>query len=54
MQERQKNHTYHLDIRFENGFTQMSVLADAFIKQNLSPGGCADLLAVTYFLYSLE
>ena len=22
-------HTYHLDIRFENGFTQMSVLADA-------------------------
>ena len=24
-------HTYHLDIRFENGFTQMSVLADAII-----------------------
>ncbi len=22
-------HTYHLDVRFENGFTQMSVLADA-------------------------
>jgi len=24
-------HTYHLDIRFENGFTQMSVLADAIL-----------------------
>ena len=26
-------------------------LDDAFIARNLSPGGCADLLAVTYFLY---
>ena len=25
-------HTYHLDIRFENGFTQMSVLADAIME----------------------
>ena len=25
-------HTYHLDIRFENGFTQMSVLADAITQ----------------------
>lgn len=25
-------HTYHLDIRFENGFTQMSVLADAIVE----------------------
>lgn len=25
-----------------------------FIKKNLSPGGCADLLALTYFLYELE
>jgi hypothetical protein len=25
-------HTYHLDIRFENGFTQMSVLADAICE----------------------
>ena len=24
-----------------------------FIRRNLSPGGCADLLAMTYFLYSL-
>ena len=33
---------------------QIEALDDAFIKQNLSPGGCADLLAITYFLYSLE
>jgi len=30
-------HTYHVDIRFENGFTQMSVLADA-IKDALHKG----------------
>ena len=30
-------HTYHVDIRFENGFTQMSVLADA-IKEALENG----------------
>ena len=30
-------HTYHLDIRFENGFTQMSVLADA-IQEALDKG----------------
>lgn len=30
-------HTYHVDIRFENGFTQMSVLADA-IREALSNG----------------
>ncbi len=29
-------------------------LDDAFIERNLSPGGCADLLAVSYFLYDLE
>ncbi len=34
--------------------SQIETLDDAFIEQNLSPGGCADLLAVTYFLYSLE
>lgn len=33
---------------------QIEALDDEFIKLNLSPGGCADLLAVTYFLYSLE
>ena len=30
-------HTYHVDIRFENGFTQMSVLADA-IREALEKG----------------
>lgn len=30
-------HTYHVDIRFENGFTQMSVLADA-IREALLNG----------------
>lgn len=25
-------HTYHLDVRFENGFTQMSTLADAVLE----------------------
>lgn len=32
---------------------QLEDLDDAFIAKNLSPGGCADLLAVTYFLYHL-
>lgn len=32
---------------------RIAVLDDAFIERNLSPGGCADLLAVTYFLHDL-
>ena len=32
----------------------IAALDDAFIERNLSPGGCADLLAVTLFLDSLE
>jgi triphosphoribosyl-dephospho-CoA synthetase len=32
---------------------QIEALDDAFITRNLSPGGCADLLAVTYFLHTL-
>ena len=32
---------------------QIAQLDDAFIARNLSPGGCADLLAVTCFLHSL-
>lgn len=31
----------------------VEALDDAFIERNLSPGGCADLLAVTYFLHHL-
>ena len=33
---------------------QVEALDDGFIARNLSPGGCADLLAVTYFLYALN
>ncbi len=32
---------------------QLEAMDDAFIARNLSPGGCADLLAVTYFLYKI-
>lgn len=32
---------------------EVEALDDVFIEKNLSPGGCADLLAVTYFLDSL-
>ena len=33
---------------------QIELLDDDFIGHNLSPGGCADLLAITYFLYNFE
>ena len=33
---------------------QLEALDDAFIARNLSPGGCADLLAVTCFLHRLN
>ncbi len=33
---------------------ELEALDDAFIARNLSPGGCADLLAVTYFLHALN
>jgi len=33
---------------------QIEELDDAFIARNLSPGGCADLLAATYFLHRLK
>lgn len=32
----------------------LETLDDAFISRNLSPGGCADLLAATYFLHKLQ
>lgn len=32
----------------------ISAMDEEFIKRNLSPGGSADLLALTYFLYYLE
>ena len=30
---------------------ELSELDELFISKNMSPGGCADLLAITYFLY---
>ena len=36
------------------GRQQLEQLDDAFVQRNLSAGGCADLLAVTYFLHSLQ
>ena len=33
---------------------EIAELDRAFIERNLSPGGCADLLAVTLFLERLE
>ena len=27
---------------------------DDFVRENISPGGCADLLAAAYFIYFLE
>lgn len=33
---------------------EIEALDEAFIVRNLSPGGCADLLAVTYFLSKLQ
>ncbi len=38
----------------EPEISMIATLDDLFIKNNLSPGGCADLIAVTYFLYNLE
>ena len=33
---------------------EIETLDDKFIEKNLSPGGCADLLAVTYFLNKIK
>ena len=33
---------------------EICALDDRFIEKNLSPGGCADLLAAVYFLHGLE
>lgn len=33
---------------------KVKALDKEFIKRNLSPGGCADLLAITYFINSLQ
>lgn len=33
---------------------EIEALDEEYIRRNLSPGGCADLLAATYFLHKLE
>ena len=38
----------------EQGRTMLGRMDEDFIKRWISPGGCADLLAVTHFLYTLE
>lgn len=38
----------------EKGRERVQKLDDDFIERYISPGGCADLLAVTHFLYVLE
>lgn len=43
-----------IDINQIPSIRQIEALDDSFIARNLSPGGCADLLAVTYFVYKLE
>ncbi len=43
-----------LDETFFPSLAQIAVLDREFIKRNLSPGGCADLLAVTLFLHRWE
>lgn len=38
----------------KTGLEELAALNEDFIKKNISPGGCADLLAVTIFLWELE
>lgn len=38
----------------KQGLLELSLLNEEFIRLHLSPGGCADLLAVTILLYDLE
>lgn len=40
-------------LRIDPGIEQVEALDDAFIARNLSPGGCADLLAATYLIDQL-
>lgn len=38
----------------EEGRKHLNIMDKDFIEQYISPGGCCDLLAVTYFLFALE
>ena len=44
----------HGAVAFPSVPINFEALDDAFIARNLSPGGCADLLAVTYFLHRIS
>ena len=39
---------------YEEQLSILPVLDDYFVSQNISPGGSADMLALTYFLYFLS
>ena len=38
----------------EKGIDQLKKLDEDFIEKNISPGGSADILATTLFLYFME
>lgn len=40
----------------DSGWTQDALrsMNESFVRENISPGGCADLLAAAYFIYFLE
>ncbi|MBT9779312.1 triphosphoribosyl-dephospho-CoA synthase CitG [Clostridium sp. MCC353] len=38
----------------EEGLSEIRILNQIFVEKNISPGGCADLLAITIFLWLLE
>ena len=44
----------NIDLNENDLYEIMIQLDELFIHKNISPGGAADLLALTYFLYFLE
>lgn len=38
----------------DDGLLALELLNEDFVKRNISPGGCADLLAITLFLWRIE
>lgn len=54
VQEKAKNIMDEGGMFSDAGYKQVNALDQLFIRKNISPGGSADLLAVTYFLYLIE
>ena len=57
LEEQKKAAAKVADLIQDNPYPSKAILEqldDSFIEKNLSPGGCADLLAITYFLYFLS